>query len=346
MTTVPQPGLFMEETAVHYHLELSLPDELNLAQTTTAIAKARQAATSMRGPNTVWGFSPRVWRALAPQNYPDLLEPFTGVAGLGGHNAPATQSDIWFWCHGNAYEKVWRAAYDVLESLRTVARLDAQLSAYVGGDDRDSIGFIDGTENPALDEALQVAVIPTGQPGEGGSPVLVQKWVHDLTAFEDLSLSQQEDVIGRTRGDSTELDEAVMPATSHVSRNVIEDDSGKELHIFRRNTPFASVGAITAVGVPKSEGEAASAMIAGLEASGEAGSPPAGEIGTLFIGCSADPGRIDTMLSRMFGTSGDGLIDHLIKYSTPVTGAYYFAPAMDHLTDVFGPLESVAGSDG
>lgn len=336
MTTVPQPGLFIEETAVHYHLEFSLPDELNLDETTAAISAARRAANTMRGPNTVWGFSPRLWRALDAQSCPESFQPFTGIVGIDGYHAPATQSDIWFWCHGNAFEKVWRTAYDVLEQLRSVAGLDTQLSAFVGRDNRDSIGFIDGTENPALDEAQDVALIPAGHPGEGGSPVLIQKWVHDLPAFEGLSLQGQEAVIGRTRDDSTELDEAQMPATSHVSRNVIEDDSGEELHIYRRNTPFASVGEdrVTSVG----EG--------GNTSIGENTTAPEGEIGTLFIGCSADPGRIDTMLSRMFGTSGDGIIDHLIRYSTPVTGSYYFVPAMEDLTDVFGSLAPSDGSGG
>lgn len=339
MATVPQPGLFIEETAIHYHLEWSLPDELNLAETTAAISAARRAANTMRGPNTVWGFSPRLWRALAPQDCPESLQPFAGIEGLDGHRAPATQSDIWFWCHGNAYEKVWRTAYDVMGPLQTVADLDTQLSAFVGRDNRDSIGFIDGTENPALDEALDVALIPAGSPGAGGSPVFVQKWVHDLLAFEELPLAEQEAVFGRTRDDSTELDDAVMPATSHVSRNVIEDDSGEELHIYRRNTPFAAVGKSAEVG------ETTSAAESGIELSGSKGTAAVGEIGTLFIGCSADPGRIDTMLSRMFGTSGDGLIDHLIKYSTAVTGSYYFVPGLDHLTEVFGSLVAPDGSE-
>ena len=195
----------------------------------------------------------------------------------------------------------------------------------------------------------------------------IQKWVHDLGAFEGLPIGDQEAVIGRTRADSTELDEAQMPATSHVSRNVVEDDSGEELHIYRRNTPFASVGEarIPPVGeariTPVGEAGIASGGEAGIVSGGEArvpsvgeagtasvgatGTAPVGEIGTLFIGCSADPGRIDTMLSRMFGTSGDGLIDHLIRYSTPVTGSYYFVPAMDDLTDVFGSLAPGDGSD-
>jgi putative iron-dependent peroxidase len=33
----------------------------------------------------------------------------------------------------------------------------------------------------------------------------------------------------------------------------------------------------------------------------------------------------------MFGTSGDGLHDHLTDFTHPVSGSYYFAPSLDAL---------------
>jgi putative iron-dependent peroxidase len=232
------------------------------------------------------------------------VQPFAGLSGIGGV-APNTQSDIWFWCNGNAYEKLWQIAYDVLKALAPVANLARQLSAFIGQDNRDPSGFIDGTENPALDEAQDVSVVPAGQAGAGGIPIFVQKWVHNMAAFEALPVADQERVFGRTREESVQLPPDQMQATSHVSRNTILDVEGQELHIYRRNTPYARMG----------------------------------EIGSLFIGCAADPGRIDLMLARMFGTSGDGLTDSFTNYSKAVSGSYYFAPAMSALSDVFGPLE-------
>lgn len=311
MTIGPQPGLFIEETALHYHVEFAFNEGTSTSARVAGISAAMQAATSMRGPNTVWGISPTLWLDMAPEASPIEVCEFEGIEGTDGVSAPRTQSDLWFWCHGNAYEKVWRTAFDVVNALESVATVASQLSAFVGRDNRDPIGFIDGTENPALDEALAVSVIPEGERGAGGVPVLVQKWVHNLSAFEDLPVPEQEAVIGRTRADSTQLEDDVMPPTSHVSRNTILDADGEELHIFRRNTPFATVG----------------------------------EIGTLFIGCSADPSRIDTMLDRMFGVSGDGLTDHLTRYSTPVTGSYYFAPSMADLHRVFGDLAPDEAAD-
>lgn len=258
----------------------------------------------MRGPNIVWSFSPELWASLAPGTLPDNVHPFSGINGPRGLNAPATQSDVWVWVQGNLWEKVWAVTAAVRDAMAGAATLEYSLDAFVGADDRDPIGFIDGTENPALDEAMEIAVVPDGRTGAGGVPILVQKYIHDLAKFDSLSVKEQEDVFGRTKADSVQLADDVMPATSHVSRNTIHDELGEERHIYRRNTPFAN----------------------------------ADEAGSQFIGCAWDVNRIDTMLERMFGTSGDGLSDHFLLYSTPVTGSYYWAPAMEDLERNFGPL--------
>jgi len=301
----PQPGLFVEEIHLHYHLEFEVGPDVDNEAIVAAVTAARQATATLRGPNTVWGFSPRLWDLLAPGQSPATFHEFETINGVKSFIAPATQADVWFWCQGNAYEKVWRIAYDVRSAMTPAATLVREQQAYVPLDDRDPIGFIDGTENPAVDKALGVALVPDDLPGGGGSIVLIQKWVHKLDRFESLAIPAQEGVIGRTIDDSTELDETVMPASSHVSRNVIEDETGEELAIYRRNTPFASMA----------------------------------EVGTMFIGCTAESTRMDEMLARMFGTSGDGLTDHIVRFSTPVSGSYYFAPSMDALTAVFDVLK-------
>ncbi|MCB0918153.1 MAG: Dyp-type peroxidase [Actinobacteria bacterium] len=302
----PQPAIFVEEVALHSHLEFSVPPEVGTADVRAAMTSARQAATTMRGPNIVWGFSPRIWEQLSPGTLPDNVHPFEGITGTGGLSAPATQSDIWVWLQGNLWEKVWHATTAVKGALASQLVLDHSLDAFIGADNRDPIGFIDGTENPAVDEAVEISVVPDGQVGAGGVPVLVQKYVHNLAKFDGLTVHEQEDVFGRTKLESIQLDDDVMPATSHVSRNTIHDAQGQERHIYRRNTPFAD------------------AEVAGSQ----------------FIGCAWDVDRIDTMLSRMFGTAGDGLTDHFLQYSTPVTGSYYWAPSMDDLERVFGSLEA------
>jgi porphyrinogen peroxidase len=295
----PQPGLFVEETAEHLHVEWLLPADLPAATVVEAVGAARRDATTLRGPNLVWGFAPSLWNGLSVDGCPENLQDFGGISGPGG-TAPATQRSVWLWVAGNAWEKVWQTARAADAHLSGIASDRYELHAFTPIDNRDPTGFIDGTENPEIDEALEVALYP-----DGGSAVLVQKWVHDLRAFESLSVAEQEAVFGRTKSDSQELAEDVMPPTSHVSRNVIEDADGEELHIFRRNTPFASVS----------------------------------EAGTMYIGASGDPARTDLMLARMFGATGDGLIDHLTRFSKAVSGSYYFVPSMEGLTQVFGSLD-------
>ncbi len=297
----PQPALFVDELAHHAHLEWTLRADSTSATAREAVAAARRAAATLCSPASCWGFDPMLWRRWSA--CPDNVRPFAEVTGPGG-TAPATQRSVWLWLAGNAHEKLWESARAASREMLAVADRTDELWCYSPFDNRDPIGFVDGTENPALDEAIQVAVYPSGQVGAGGSAVLLQKWVHDLTAFEALPVVDQEAVIGRTRVTDEELDP--KPVTAHNARTVVTDAHGEERHILRRNTPYASVA----------------------------------ETGTMFIGCTNDPPLMDEMVARMFGTSADGLTDHLTRYSTPVTGSYYFVPPVEDLTTVFGPLES------
>lgn len=307
--SLPQPGLFAQGIGEHFHVEFTLsvePDDdtQTLEQVRQAISQARQAATWLPGPNVTWGFAPELWRRLQPGGIPSSAQAFPGLRGKDDSSAPATQFDIWAWCSGRSSDSVAVTAADITAALAPVADLSQQLAAFTAADSRDPTGFIDGTENPLPDEAYDVALFPAGTPGEGGSMVLIQKWVHNLADFDRLPQPEQEGVIGRTKELSIQLPAESMPETSHVSRNTVTDAAGNERHIYRRNTPFI---------------EADSA-------------------GTLFIGATNDPDLMDTMLARMFGTSGDDLIDDLIRFSTPVTGSYYFVPSMSALTAVFGSL--------
>jgi putative iron-dependent peroxidase len=173
-----------------------------------------------------------------------------------------------------------------------VATLATQLPAFTYLDSRDLSGFEDGTENPSIAEAPAVTAVADGEPGAGGSIVLVQRWVHHLGAFHAPPLEEQERIIGRTKATSEELPEDVRPATSHISRVVIEED-GEELEIFRRSTSYGDVR----------------------------------EHGLLFVGFSRSATTFHRMLERMVGN--DGPRDALTTWSTPVSGAYYYAPPLE-----------------
>lgn len=291
--STPQPGVLALGTRAHYHLEFDQHGDD--ATVRRAVGSLREASVTAGGENLVVGFGPELWRRLMPDDTPEALAPFRGVEG-DTRRAPATPHDLWVWLHGTGPDILLDCARAVTAALAPALTLVAEQPCFVYRDSRDLTGFIDGTENPPVQEAPEIALVPDGQPGAGGAFVITMRWVHDLDAFRRLDEADQEAVIGRTKPDSVELDDAHKPPTAHISRVVIEED-GKELEIFRRSTPYGTVG----------------------------------EAGLYFVAFSADPTRFDRMLARMFGTSGDGLHDRLTEFSRPVSGAYYFAPSLEAL---------------
>jgi len=227
---------------------------------------------------------------------PDALEDFPTIAGV-----PATQHDLWIWVHGTGDDLIFDIGRAVADLAAPVADLVSETGGWVYRDSRDLTGFIDGTENPAVEEAFEVATVPDGTVGAGGSFAIVQRWIHDLARFHALPVAEQEGVIGRTKDASVELDDDVKPPTAHIARVVIEED-GDELEIYRRSVPYGTVD----------------------------------EHGLMFFAFSADPTRFDKMLGRMFGATDDGLHDRLTDFTRPVTGGYYFVPSLEALGDALG----------
>jgi putative iron-dependent peroxidase len=288
----PQPGIFAQGTRSHYHLEFDIGPDASDDAIAAALGGLREPAVTAGGSNIVVGFGPDLWRRLRPDDAPDALVPFTEV-GAGEVRAPATQHDLWVWTHGTGEDVELDVARGVVGALLPVATLAAEQPCFVYKDSRDLSGFIDGTENPPVEEAFDVALVPDGQVGEGGAFVITQRWVHDLESLHERAVAAQEAVFGRTKADSVELDD--KPVTAHISRVVIEDDGG-ELEIYRRSTPYGRVG----------------------------------ELGLYFVAFSADPSRFRRMLARMFGTD-DEVMDALTTFSRPVSGSNYFAPSLDAL---------------
>lgn len=298
----PQHGIFAQGTRSHYHLELDLRPGSDPSAVGRALAGLREPAVTAGGLNIVIGLGPDLWCALAPDAIPAALRPFETVEGPSGR-APSTQHDVWVWIHGTGPDLLLDAARVVVAALAPVADLAEEQPGFVYRDSRDLTGFIDGTENPPVEEAATVACVPDGEVGEGGSYVIVMKWVHDLEAFNALDEADQEAVFGRTKRDSIERDD--KPPTAHISRVVIEEH-GEELEIYRRSVPYGTVE----------------------------------EHGLYFIAFSADLSRFEKMLARMFDTTGDGVHDRLTDFTTPVSGSFYFAPSLEALAAVL-PADEV-----
>jgi putative iron-dependent peroxidase len=293
---VAQSGIFALGTGSHSYLEFDLLEHASPLTLVQVIANLREPRTTTGGVNLVVGFRPSLWRRVAPQEMPAAVTDFDqDVRGIDGYSMPATQHDLWLWAAGHAYDKVFDVTREAIQALAPLAILALEVAGWTYKEDRDLTGFIDGTKNPSLLEAPEVALVPDGSPGAGGSVVLVQKWIHDTAAFEALSIEEQEKVFGRTKETSVELPEKVSGPQAHVPRTTIEEH-GVEQHIFRRNTPFGT----------------------------------ATVHGTMFIGFSCEQHRLARMLARMAGAE-DGIRDALTRYTTAVSGAYYFVPSVEAL---------------
>jgi porphyrinogen peroxidase len=287
----PQSGIFALGTASHAYLEFDVRDGAAGAELVRAVGALREPRTTMGGVNLVAGFRPELWRAVAPDDCPAGLSGFNEpVAGVDGYTMPATQHDAVLWLSGSAYDVVFDAARGAIAAVAELATVAEETSSWPYQHDRDLTGFIDGTENPSLIDAPDVALVPG--PGAGGTVLLLQKWVHDAAAWEALPVDMQERVMGRTKLDSIELTD--RPDDSHVASN----DQDRFGRIFRRNMPYGTVTAH----------------------------------GTVFVGFSAEQGRLSAMLDSMAGI-GTGRRDALTNYTHPVSGAYYFVPSIEALRE-------------
>jgi len=297
---LPQFGIFAQGTAAHRFLEFRVDSTIGLDQVASAFASLREPAVTAGGVNLVIGFAPALWRKLAPAHAPVSLHAFRDVVGADGRKAPATQYDAWMWISGATDDVVFEHARAATAHLGGVASVSAEQACFAQRDSRDLTGFIDGTANPAILDAGVAALVPPGEVGEGGSHVLVMRWEHNLDQFDALTVTEQEAVFGRTKVDSVELDSAQKPPTAHIARVELRGDGGQEMPIYRRSVPYGSTDVH----------------------------------GLYFVAFSADPGRFDKMLARMFGANGDGLYDRLTDFSRPVSGSFYFAPALSLLAEL------------
>jgi putative iron-dependent peroxidase len=298
-----QPGIFALGTPEHCYLELDLAPGAAPADLVRALAGLTEPLSTVGGVNCVVGIRPSLWRELAPAETPaDAADWTEDVVGPDGFTMPATPHDAWVWLSGGDRTAVFDNSRVVLRAVESVARLGHEVTGWLYQHDRDLTGFIDGTENPSLLAAPAVATVPAGHAGAGSSVLLHQLWRHDTGAWDEIGVERQEQAMGRTKPDSIEFDEDVMPASAHVARTSFEID-GVEQDIFRRNVAYGGVS----------------------------------EHGTVFVGFARDQFRLAEMLRRMAGVA-DGIRCALTPYLVPVTGAYYVVPSVEALSGFAPPV--------
>jgi porphyrinogen peroxidase len=253
------------------------------------------------GLSCVMGIGSEGWDRLFGSPRPAKLHPFREIRS-GDRHAVATSGDLLFHIRSKRMDLCFELATQIMARIGEAVTPADEVHGFRYFDDRDLIGFVDGTENPTGQEAVDAVVIGDEDPEFcGGSYVIVQKYLHDLNGWNALSTEAQERVIGRRKLSDIELDESIKPTSSHSSLTTIVED-GKEVKILRDNMPF--------------------------------GRASDGEFGTYFIGYSRSPSTIEQMLENMFIGRPPGNYDRLLDFSRAVTGNLFFTPSATFLENV------------
>jgi putative iron-dependent peroxidase len=252
------------------------------------------------GLSCVMGIGSDAWDRLFEGPRPRELHPFREINGV--HHAPATAGDMLFHVRAARMDLCFELATQIVARLAGVASVVDEVHGFRYFDERDLLGFVDGTENPVERAAIEATLIGSEDPAHaGGSYVIVQKYLHDLVKWNAMPVEQQEQIVGRTKLSNIELDDAAKPSFAHNVLTSIEEN-GEEIEILRDNMPFGDVGK--------------------------------GEFGTYFIGYARSPSRIERMLDNMFIGQPPGNYDRLLDVSRAVTGSLYFVPSASFLDSV------------
>jgi putative iron-dependent peroxidase len=248
----------------------------------------------------VMGFGSDAWDRLFGTPRPRDLHLFREIHGV--HHAVSTPGDLLFHIRATRMDLCFELATQIMARLGKAVTVIDEAHGFAYFDDRDLIGFVDGTENPVGDAAVKATII-----GEedatfaGGSYVIVQKYLHDLARWNTLPIEEQERIIGRKKLSDIEHDDTVKPTSAHNALTTIVEN-GEQLEIVRDNMPFGEIGK--------------------------------GEFGTYFIGYARSPRRIEQMIENMFIGKPPGNYDRLLDFSRAVTGTLFFVPSATFLDNV------------
>jgi len=313
----PQPVLAPLTTAAIFLVLTIEPGAEQAVRDLLADWSGLRRAVGFRAPDAplacVAGIGSAAWDRLFPGPRPAELHPFRPLAGAV-HRAVATPGDLLFHVRHERMDVCFEFVAQATGRLAGAAVVVDEVHGFRYFDERDLLGFVDGTENPAGRAAGAAALVGDADPGfAGGSYVIVQKYVHDMAAWNALTTEDQEKVIGRYKLSDIEMPDDVKPANSHVALNTITEPDGTERQILRANMPFGEVGR--------------------------------GEFGTYYIAYAATPSVTEQMLANMFIGNPPGNHDRILDFSTAVTGSLFFAPPADFLDDLPDPPAGPAEPD-
>ena len=300
---IPQPVLTPLTSAAVFIVATIDPGGEAATRDVLADASGLHRAVGFRIPDArlalVVGIGSDAWDRLFPGPRPAELHPFRELQGPR-HRAPATPGDLMFHIRATQMDLCFELAAQLMRRLRGAATVIDEVHGFKYFDERDLLGFVDGTENPTGEVAADAVTIGAEDATfAGGSYVIIQKYTHDMDAWNVLSTEDQEMVFGRSKLDDIEMSDDRKPANAHIALNVITDDDGNELKILRDNMPFGQIGA--------------------------------GEFGTYYIAYSKSPAVTERMLRNMFLGDPPGNTDRVLDFSTAHTGCLFFVPTQDFL---------------
>jgi putative iron-dependent peroxidase len=266
-----------------------------------ALVRAVEFRDLEGGLSCVVGFGSDAWDHVFGPLRPAELHPFREIRA-GARLAVSTPGDLLFHIRAKRMDLCFELATQFMARIGNAVSPVDEVQGFRYFDDRDLIGFVDGTENPRGEAVIDAVLIGDEDAAfAGGSYVIVQKYFHDLDAWNAISTEAQERIIGRTKLSDIELDDSVKPTSAHNALTTIVEN-GKEIKILRDNMPF--------------------------------GQPGRGEFGTYFIGYSRSPRTIEQMLENMFVGRPPGNYDRLLDFSRAVTGSLFFVPSATFLENV------------
>jgi porphyrinogen peroxidase len=276
-----------------------------------------ERAVGFRAPEgplgAIVGIGSDAWDRLFAGPRPAELHPFRELRGAV-HRAPATPGDLLFHIRHERMDVCFEFVAQALSQLNGAATVVDEVHGFRYFDERDLLGFVDGTENPVGRAEGEAALVGEADPDfAGGSYVIVQKYVHPLETWNALSTEEQEKVIGRYKLSDIEMPDEVKPVNSHVAVNTIVEPDGTQRQILRANMPFGEVGRA--------------------------------EFGTYYIAYAATPSVTERMLTRMFIGEPPGNTDRILDFSTALTGTLFFVPSVDFLDDLPDPPGDAPAGD-
>lgn len=306
-TPVPQPVLAPLTSSAIFLVVCIKPDRESYAVVRSLCAdlpgifRAVDFRRIEAGLSCVAGFGSDAWDQLFGKPRPAELHPFREIRS-GERHAVSTPADVLFHLRAKRMDMCFELASQIMERIGGAVSPVDETHGFRYFEDRDLLGFVDGTENPRGEAALNAALVAQeDSPFAGGSYVIIQKYLHDISRWNGLSTEDQERIIGRKKLSDIELSDAVKPSSAHNALTTIVEN-GKEVKILRDNMPF--------------------------------GKPGHGEFGTYFIGYSRSPRTTEQMLENMFIGRPPGNYDRILDFSRAVTGSLFFAPSATFLENL------------